>query len=207
MFKRGFAFLAVVGLAAGSQAFSFAGSDWSLAYDMTYHVNTSLGSGDIPEVATGLPINVVQADMDHFQFPYDFGAMTGTGDFVVSGTTVTDVNHGKTSNPFDVDLNGSTVTIRVTYSDWDLVGHVTGTNSGVTDGFGDRAFHVTGDPVTVSDVQIEALLNNNWVNLGSNSSVDINSWSMDRSPVPEPASLVALVGAGMVALRHRKKRS
>ncbi len=191
-------------LATASQAFSFAGSDWTLDYILVYHINTNLGSNDIVETMSGAPIVVSQTQVDKFEFPYTLGVIDGTGDFSVSGMSVADTNGGKTTDPFLTDFNGNSVTVRLTYETWVLTGLITGVDSGTSDAFGDRVYEITGDPLTVSDVQIEAFLNGLWVDLGTNNSVEIQDWSMQR-PVPEPMSLVVLSGLAAVAARRKKR--
>lgn len=201
--KRTLVLAFVFGSAGVASAFSFVGSDWELSYDLVYQVRTALGSDDIPETMTGSPVSVSQSVADAFSFPYSIGVIEGSGDFSVSGTTVTDTNGGKTTDPFLFLFNGDPVTVRLTYDDWDLVGEVTGSNAGKSDSFGPRAYEITGSPVTISDVQIEALLNGNWTDLGSDSSVVVNSWSMQR-PVPEPLTLVGL-GLAMAGMVRRRR--
>lgn len=188
----------------GAQAYSFVGSDWLFSYDSLFHVQTTLGSTDVPYLSSGDPIVVSQSTPTAFVFPYTIGGIDGHGDFVVSGTTVTDINSGKTSNPFVVNLGGTDYTTRITYPTWTLVGTVLGTNSSVVDAFGDRAFHVSGDPVTINNITVEVLLNGNWTNLGSQSSFEVLGWGMDRDAVPEPATLTVLTLAGLAAWRKRR---
>lgn len=136
--------------------------------------------------------------MTHFSFPYSIGPVGGQGDFVVTGDIVTDVNSGKTTDPFV--YNG--FTLRATYPTFSLVGTVDGSGPS-NEAFGPRAWHIEGDAVTVTGIQVEALLAGNWVNLGSNSFATVNDWEMTRA-VPEPASMLVL-GAGLVALLRRRR--
>lgn len=196
------ALFAVPGLA---QAYSFAG-DWTFEYDATINVVTALANTTQIEVGSNT-VNVTQTTTDSFSFPFSIGVISGSGDFTVSGTTVTDTNGGQTTDPFFVDFNGTPFQIRVTYPSWNLQGEITGINSSEVDGFGARAYEITGQPTLINNVQIEAFLGT-WINLGSNSSISINSWSMERSAeaVPEP-SLAAATIVGLAALRKRKKSS
>lgn len=188
-----------------ASALSFAGNDWLFSHDAVFHVRTGLGNSDIPSFSAGDPVDVSQSVVDQFSFPFAFGGLSGQGDFVVTGTTVTDINSGQTSDPFDV-LVGSTVqTVRITYPTWLMTGTVTGINSAVTGSFGDRAFAIDGDSVTINNVKIEMLLAGNWLDLGSQSSIDVNDWAMNRESVPEPISLLILGGVSALALRRRTK--
>lgn len=196
------ALLCVPGL---SHAYSFHG-DWTFNYNSTIHVRTALGNSDITDFNFNF-VTVSQTTTDAFSFPVVIGPISGSGDFTVAGTTITDVNGGKTTDPFFVDFNGAPVQVRITYPTWSLVGEINDSNSLVVDEFGERAFNIMGSATTINDVQIEAFLGT-WINLGSDSSVDINSWSMNRSAdaVPEP-SLMIVGGFGIAALIKRKRKS
>ncbi len=198
--------LAILCLPGYATAFSFVGDDWTFEYDATINVVTSLANTTLPEVGSDQVV-VSQSVTDAFSFPFAIGAITGSGDFTVSGSTVTDINSGQTTDPFFVDFNGSPVQVRVTYPTWNLVGEVTMVSLVHSDAFGGRAFQIVGQPSTINNVKIEAFLGV-WVDLGSNSSVSINSWSMNRSaePVPEPSLMIA-GAAGLVALARRKRKN
>ncbi len=203
--SRGVLVLGLVAFAGASQALSFAGNDWLFSHDAVFHVRTGLGNSDIPSFSAGDPVDVSQSVEDQFSFPFAFGGLSGQGDFVVTGTTVTDINSGQTSDPFDVLIGSTVQTVRITYPTWLLIGTVTGINPSVTGSFGDRAFAIDGDSVTISNVKIEMLLAGNWLDLGSQSSIEVNDWAMNRESVPEPASMMLLGGAALVALRRRRK--
>lgn len=189
-------------LATTAQALSF-GGDWSFSYNAVLNYNTSMGSGGAPSSSTDL-VTATQPDSAHFAFPYSVGPIAGQGDFTVSGITVTDVNTGKTTSPFLIDFNGSPVQVRLTYPVWNLTGNVTGINNTVVDAFGARAHHIDGDPVTISNVKIEAFLFGGWQDLGTNNNIVVSSWSMDRDAVPEPATLSILGVVGIVGIRRRR---
>lgn len=194
----------IIASASLSQAFSFAG-DWNFTYDATLNYNTTLASGS--EVIAGTnPVVVTQPNATSVLFDVNIGAFAGTGDFVLSGTTLTDVNGGQTTDPFDVPFGTGTITLRATYPTWTLTGEVTGSQASFPGPFGPRAYEVTGNPVTINNVQLEALLFGNWVNLGSNNNVVINSWSLNRAEaVPEPATLAVLAGAAAIVAKRRKR--
>lgn len=193
----------VAACATLSQAFSFAG-DWDFTYDATLTYNTTFGNGTENLVGTD-NVAITQTTTDEFQFPLSFGGLAVSGDFVVSGTTVTDINTGQTSDPFTVLLNGSNQTVRVTYPTFNITGEITGSNPAITDVFGDRAFEITGNPVTITGVQIEVQTILGWLNLGTNNQVVVNSWDLSREAVPEPATMTILGLAAVVALRKRKR--
>lgn len=196
--------VAFVASAALSQAFSFAGNDWTFTSDATLNYNTTLGSGSYNDAGSS-PVNVTQATSADFSFPVNFGGINGSGDFVVAGNTVTDVNSGQTTDPFDVPFGTGTVSVRVTYPTWTLTGTVDGFDPGTVDAFGEYAYHITGDSVTVNNVQLEAFLFNSWQDLGNNNSFTINSWSLERDAVPEPATISILGLAAVVAFKKRKR--
>lgn len=189
-------------LASMAHAISFAG-DWSFTYSATLTYNTALASGTINDGVTDI-VSVSQSDSTHFAFPYAIGPIAGQGDFTVSGTTVTDINSGKTTPPFTIDVNGSPVQVRATYPTWNLTGTVTGINNGMVDGFGPRGYQITGDAVTINNILVEAFLFGSWQNLGTNNNVVIHSWGMERDAVPEPASL-ALLALAAVAVKKRRR--
>ena len=112
-------------LSAGAvQAFSFVGDDWVLDYEVVYHVRTAAANSDLPETANDVPVSISQSVTNAFSFPYTLGVVEGTGDFTVSGTTVTDINSGKTTDPFQTIFNGNLETVRITYDTWTLTGEV-----------------------------------------------------------------------------------
>lgn len=202
---RSFLFCAVFGgLSAVGSALSFSGSDWAFDYNATLRVRTALSNQDVP-LAGSSPVVVSQSSAGAFSFPYALGPISGTGDFTVTGTTVTDVNTGRTTDPFTVELNGSSVLTRVTYPTFTLTGTVTGVNPDFVDGFGARAFEVTGGAVTVSNVRIEVFSFGIWLDLGNQSSVVLNSWGMSREAVPEPLTFLGLASlAAWAGVRRRR---
>ncbi|MFM9873090.1 MAG: hypothetical protein ACKVQS_06450 [Fimbriimonadaceae bacterium] len=193
--------LALATASALSQAYSFAG-DWTFDSSAVFNYNTNLGSGSQNSGGPS-PVTVSQSTTNSFAFPFSISGISGQGDFVVAGNTVTDINSGQTTNPFSATLGIATVTIRLSYPTWNLTGTIDGTNPTIVDGFGDRAFHITGNPVTINNIRIEALLAGNWVDLGTNNNVVINSWSLQRDAVPEPATLTI---CGLVFLVLQKKK-
>lgn len=193
---------AIVAVSALSQAYSFAG-DWTFQSDATLNFNTTLANGSQNSQTNSL-VNVTQSATDSFAFPITFSGITGQGDFTVAGTTVTDINSSQTTNPFDVLLGGNTVSVRLTYPTWDLTGTVDGINPTITNSFGDYAYNITGNPTTINNVQLEAFLFGQWQNLGTNNNIVINSWSLERDAVPEPAT-IAILSLGAIAALKRKK--
>ena len=204
--KRALLFSFGIVASCSSQAFSFVGTDWNLNYSGVIHVRTALANADEAISATNEHVTVTQSSTGSFEFPYSLGPIAGHGDFVVSGTTVTDINSGKTTDPFLFNIAGNDVLARVTYPTWNLTGQVTGINSSITDAFGDRAYEITGNPVTISNITIEAFLNSTWVNLGSASSVELTSWDMDREAVPEPMTMIGLGAVSLAFFRQRRKK-
>ncbi|QYK52025.1 MAG: hypothetical protein KF824_07095 [Fimbriimonadaceae bacterium] len=197
-----FVLLCAPGLA---QAYSFAG-DWTFNFDATFNAVTILGNSTIPEAGSDL-VSVSQTTTDAFTFPFALGPISGSGDFSVSGTTATDVNGGQTTDPFFVDFNGTPLLVRITYPTWNLIGDITGVNNGVVDGFGARAFEITGRPTLIENIIVEAFVGS-WVEIGDQSSLQINSWSMvrDAEPVPGPSLMIAS-GLGIAALLKRKRKN
>ncbi len=195
--------LAFATFTALSQAYSFAG-DWRFDSNAVFNYNTNLGSGS-QNSGGPTPVTISQTTTNNFAFPFSLGGISGQGDFVVAGNTVTDINSGQTTDPFDITLGITSVTIRLTYPTWNLTGTIDATNPTIVDGFGERAYHITGDPVTINNIKIEALLAGNWVNLGTNNNVVINSWSLERDAVPEPATLT-IIGLTAMSIRKRLKR-
>jgi hypothetical protein len=198
------AFVAASVLSQATTSYSFVG-DWTFTTDATLNYNTTLGAGNYNSNGSSI-VSVSQVASDAFSFPVDFGGVTGSGDFDVLGDTVTDVNHSKTTDPFDVPFGTGTVSVRVTYPNWNLTGTVDDFDPVNFDQFGQLAYHITGDSVTVNNVQLEAFLFGSWQDLGSNNSFTINSWSLERDAVPEPATLTIL-GLGAVAAFKKRKRN
>ncbi|MBX3096534.1 MAG: hypothetical protein KF812_06705 [Fimbriimonadaceae bacterium] len=184
------------GIGGVANAYSFAGNDWTFSMDAVLSVRTAVLNEDVTLMSND-PVDVSQPDLNHFSFPYSIGPVTGQGDFVVTGDIVSDVNTGKTTDPFVY----SGLTLRATYPTFTLSGVVDGAGPS-NEAFGPRAWHITGDPVTVSNIQVEVLLAGNWVNLGSNSFATVNDWEMTRA-VPEPATFVTLGALALAGLRRK----
>jgi hypothetical protein len=197
--------LAALAVSAASHAFSFDGSDWTFSYNATLNYNTVLASGSEPQIGSN-PVTVTQSNFNNFSFPFAIGPISGQGDFVVAGNTVTDINSGQTTPPFNILLNNTNVLVRVTYPTFNLTGTITQTNPAVVGTFGTRAYQITGDPTTINNIQIEAFLFGGWQNLGSNNNVVISSWAMNRpaDPVPEPATLAAIALASLLTRVRRR---
>lgn len=186
-------------------AFSFVGSDWTWRHSGVTKIRIpALGiSQDLPDAQT-TGSSVSQSSSSAFSFPVNFGLVSGTGDFTVSGTTVTDVNSGKTTDPFPYQFGNQTLTLRATYPTFNLEGEVTGVEPGQVDGFGARAWQITGNPVTISNIGLEVLQGNSWVSVGNASSYELQSWSLTR-PVPEPGMAAALLASLGLAQRRQAR--
>ncbi len=198
-------FLALlVAASALSQAYSF-GGDWTFQSDATLNYNTNIASGSQNSLTNSL-VTVTQSTTDAFAFPISFSGITGQGDFIVSGNTVTDINSSQTTDPFNVLLGATIVSVRLTYPTWNLTGTVDGIDSSNGNAFGDYAYHITGNATTINNVQLEAFMFGSWQNLGTNNSIVIDSWSLERDAVPEPATLTILA-IGVAATFKKRKQS
>lgn len=184
-------------------AFSVVGSDWTWRHTGVTKIRIpSLGiSQDLAEDVTA-PSVVSQSSSSEFSFPVNFGLVSGTGDFTIAGTSVTDVNSGKTTDPFPYQFGNQTLTLRATYPTFSLTGEITGVEPGQVDGFGARAWQITGNPVTIGNIGLEVLQGSNWLPVGSASSYELQSWSLAR-PVPEPGMAAALMAS--LGLAHRRQ--
>ncbi len=176
----------VSGIAGATLAhgYSFAGSDWTFSAQgqSVVVILPAFGGGTQTEPINenNVPIIVSQTTANQFSFPFTIGAFQGTGDFTVAGTTVTDVNNAGVTAPFVV--NGYTV--RVSYPTWTMTGTITGINNQVVGPFGPRAYHITGNPFTIANAQLQAQAGPFWVPAGTVNTT-VTSWSMDR-PLGNP---------------------
>ncbi len=191
--------------APSAQAYSFYGNDWQFSQSsrLVITLNSLFGGSTqtIPDTAVNQPKTVTQTVTNQFQFPLSISNIDGVGDFSVDGTVVTDTNSAGTT-PWQTV---GTLTLRAVYPTFLVRGNITGVNSNplYDDSFGSRAYEITGIPSTITGIVIQAQTGFGPVTAGSGV-VHIDSWSLSRSPVPEPTSMLAL-GLGTAAMLKRRK--
>lgn len=160
-------------------AYSFAGSDWlySASGQSVAVLNPAFGgtTQTVPINESNLPITVTQPSANFFTFPFALGPFSGTGDFAVTGTTVTDNNSAGTTAPFTIEGQ----TARIVYPAFTVTGTVTGINPQVLGSFGERAFQITGNPFNIPNATLQVQVGIFWVPAGTVNTT-ISTWSMVR---------------------------